>query len=116
MELPPASPDSCSEHDGWGAVVDEFLQSSQEDSDQAVLADACKSESCSQSSGAPNPDESSSSSESRKPQPVAWWAQLLKLHTRQFQVPTQKRPTTLVSACAGIFTEGEAFKAGGRES
>ena len=48
----PNSP--CSEHDGWELVAKDFLLSSQEDSDQTLEAEACKSEShskCTTSSG-----------------------------------------------------------------
>ena len=37
----PNSP--CSEHDGWELVAKDFLLSSQEDSDQTLEAEACKS-------------------------------------------------------------------------
>ncbi len=107
------SPSPSASDDGWGKVVDDFLGASQEDSDNALKADACKSESCSKCS---DQDQDSSTSEKKStdhsPLPLTWWARLIRIHTGQYQVPNQVRPLTVVSACAGIFSEGEAFKAG----
>lgn len=108
-----------SDKDGWDEVVEDFLLSSQEASDHALEAEACKSESCTRSEAGDSSDGSRSVlaspfSPGHKPNPVAWWAQQLKMHTRKFEVPSQSRQITVVSACAGLWTEGEALKAGSR--
>lgn len=110
------SPSPPASDDGWGQVVDDFLEASQEDSDNTLKADACKSESCSKCSDQ-DQDQDSSMSEKKtdhSPVPLTWWARLMRIHTGQYQVPNQVRPLTIVSACAGIFSEGEAFKAGAK--
>ena len=107
----PRTPSSETD-DGWTGVVNDFLMSSQEESDQAQEAEACRSETCSCGSGVAESDCSKGSSLScHQPQPVGWWAQLVKMHTSSFGIPKQHHDVTVLSACAGIFTEGEALKA-----
>ena len=103
--------DAPGKNDTWDRLAEEFLRSSQEDDDRTAVAEVCKSETCSITSQIGSEASQESSSHGRSPQPVSWWAKLLKLHTQAYEVPSQVRPVRIVSACAGIFTEGESLKA-----
>ncbi len=103
-----SSSSAASSDDGWGQVTKEFLRVSQEDSDEALKCEACRSEtsktdSCTQSD----------SDHLAVGQPRSWWAELIRIYTKGFgsmKLATSK--ITVVSACAGIFAEGETLKEG----
>ena len=104
--------DAENDQDGWDAVARDLLSSSQEDSDQAAKCEACRSESAS----ATNEDCSAFAGHAESPQSAkSWWAELIRIHASTC-VPTPMtlpdRAITVVSACSGIFAEGEALKAG----
>jgi hypothetical protein len=89
--------------DGWGEVANELLKASQDDSEETLKCDACRSEST-------NPESIDSASSDAVSRPRSWWGELIKIHTGSSKIALPAKKLSVVSACAGIFAEGEALK------
>ena len=106
------SSDSASQ-DGWDQVAQDLLKLSQEDSDETAVCDACRSASTCSS----HDDQPPELGRTR-----AWWAELIKSHCQDFvhmrtaSVLNSLKKVSVISACSGIFAEGEALKASNKET
>ncbi len=112
--MPAMSTSSMTSSDGWGEVARDFLRASQEESDEALKCEACRSESKSSVQTTSDTDDSGPGDfeYQRVQQPRSWWAEFIKIHSHgcgSMKLP--KRKISVASACAGIFAEGEALKA-----
>lgn len=111
--MPPPSESASSSGSSagnWSQLAHDLLRSSQEDSDETLACEACRTESSVDGSSNGNVD---GMSQDHVPQtPKSWWAELIKIHSSEFGCIESLPKITVVSACAGIFAEGETLKAG----
>ena len=77
---------SSSSEGAWSAVVATLLKESQEDSDETDKCEACKSESDEAEADVAVDENSQSSSDSPNVIASSWWAELLKIHAKEFVV------------------------------
>ena len=107
-----SSSDGSSHRSGWSDVAKSFLRASQDDSDEAAKCEACRSE-----TGSFNNDSHTNDKDDRSgkafPPTRSWWAEMIRIHTKELGNPSKlPEEVAVMSACSGIFAEGEALKAG----
>ena len=103
LAMSDATSSSAGSEDAWDQVTKDLLKESQDDSDETAKCTACRSDT--EESNPVGPKKSR-----------AWWAELIRTYTKGFGCTPffqndPKMKITMVSACAGIFAEGEALKA-----
>ena len=102
------------------STVDGLLQASQDTREQQASADFVRmggSEESLETESAPQgtalaSESSSASPPSQHMRTTTWWAPIIKQLLSEFQLEQESlRPRTVLSACSGIFPEGEVFRA-----
>lgn len=105
--------DGNSHGSGWSDVAKSFLRASQDDSDEAAKCEACRSETGSVNSGSDSNENEKDRSGKAFPPTRSWWAEMIRIHTNELGNPSKlPEEVAVMSACSGIFAEGEALKAG----